>query len=125
MHTQEMVAVKTAPKQQHKVIGRPFKQGQSGNPKGRPKGSFSFVSILKQQLNTYDTKERKLRGEILADRIIQKAMDGDTRLMIELVHLIDGKPDKQRQSDAPSLSLHDVMTQIVDEEDDDDYGYEG
>lgn len=29
----------TAPKQQNRVVGKPFPKGVSGNPKGRPKGS--------------------------------------------------------------------------------------
>lgn len=34
-------ADKTTPKQQKRVIGRPFKPGQSGNPEGRPIGARS------------------------------------------------------------------------------------
>lgn len=29
----------TAPEQQKRVVGKPFKPGQSGNPAGRPKGA--------------------------------------------------------------------------------------
>ena len=50
------VAEKTAQDQQvfaqaeNKVIGRPFQKGQSGNPKGRPKGSRNRLtdSVLKK-----------------------------------------------------------------------------
>ena len=34
-----MAADVTAPKQQKRVVGKPFQPGQSGNPNGRPKGS--------------------------------------------------------------------------------------
>ncbi len=40
----------TAKKQQKRVIGKPFKKGQSGNPAGRPKGSISVVAELKKKL---------------------------------------------------------------------------
>ena len=32
---------------EQRVIGRPFKPGQSGNPKGRPKGSLSPMGWIK------------------------------------------------------------------------------
>lgn len=34
-------ADETAPKQQKRIVGRPFEPGKSGNPAGRPKGARS------------------------------------------------------------------------------------
>src|SRR5262249_35637712 len=62
----EKPAENTASKQR----GRPFEPGQSGNPKGRPKGSRNRASLIAEQL---------LDGEVetLTRTIIKKASDGD------------------------------------------------
>lgn len=39
-------AENTAEIQQKRVIGRPFKKGQSGNPNGKPKGAKSFSTLF-------------------------------------------------------------------------------
>lgn len=48
-----VLAVNTAEFQQNKpqrVIGRPFKPGQSGNPKGKPPGTVSITTEIKATL---------------------------------------------------------------------------
>ena len=40
----------TAEKQQKRVVGKPFKKGESGNPTGRPRGSFSIKEQVRQYL---------------------------------------------------------------------------
>jgi hypothetical protein len=37
----------------HQVIGRPFPKGVSGNPNGRPKGSFSIKDKIRQHLEEH------------------------------------------------------------------------
>ena len=53
-----------------RTIGRPFKKGQSGNPKGKRKGSVSLTARLKSAL----TKEAA--AEIVA-KLISMAQAGD------------------------------------------------
>lgn len=73
-----------------------FKPGQSGNPDGRPPGSISVVTVIKQILQekakTTDGKERE-RLETLARNIVHMAINQQDKDMIKLiVGYIDGLP---------------------------------
>jgi len=57
--------------------GRPFKPGQSGNPRGRPPGSRNAATVLAEQLLDGQTEkvvkklvERALEGEMTAIRLV-------------------------------------------------------
>ena len=71
---------KTAEKQQ--VVGRPFPKGISGNPAGRPKGSISVMTKLKQ---IYQNNPEEFDAFI--DRY-RKNPDNDRHQ----VEMLDGKP---------------------------------
>ena len=62
-----MVADKTAKKQQ---VGIPFKPGQSGNPKGRPKGSRNKTTLAVEALLDGE-------AETITRKAIEKAKEGD------------------------------------------------
>ena len=59
-----------------------FKPGQSGNPKGRPKGSKNFASILQSELSKkvtliIDGKTKRLTvQEVIARRLTTDGMKG-------------------------------------------------
>lgn len=61
-----VMADKTAPKQR----GKPFKPGESGNPKGRPQGSRNRATLAVQAL--IDGK-----ADALAEKAIELALAGD------------------------------------------------
>jgi len=77
-----------------------FKKGQSGNPKGRPRGSLSLSAILKkyldQELDITDpiTKQqvKKRIGDIINLKLLAKAMQGDTKAIDMIYDRIEGKP---------------------------------
>ena len=62
-----------------------FKKGQSGNPKGRPKGSLNRSTIARKWLEATREGKNPLTGEnevltqedIITLALIRKAMDGD------------------------------------------------
>ena len=69
---------------------RPWKPGQSGNPKGRQPKNLSLVSLVKELLEKADG-EGKTEAEALAEVIIREAKGGKAELIKELLDRIDGK----------------------------------
>ncbi len=72
-----------------------FKKGQSGNPKGRPKGAKGVKASLKRELtSTINVRERgreiKLsKAEVLAKGLIADALKGDAKARTEILRLDD------------------------------------
>ena len=54
--------------------GRPFERGQSGNPKGRPKGSRNAVTLLAEALLNDE-------AEAIIRKVVDKALEGDSAAM--------------------------------------------
>ncbi len=70
---------------------RPWKKGQSGNPKGRPKGQT--ITERLRQIVMIDNDGAA--AEALAKMCVSYAAKGDFRFFKELIDRIDGKtPDK-------------------------------
>ena len=71
-----------------------FKLGQSGNPKGRPKGSKDFRSLLHRALFkkvrvTEDGQIRTMsRVEAVVTRLVAKELNGDVRAAESVVRLV-------------------------------------
>ena len=70
-----------------------FKPGQSGNEKGRPKGSISITHEIKKKLAEIPPNERKTYLQILITKILKKALIDEEEPMIKLIwNYIDGLP---------------------------------
>jgi hypothetical protein len=73
-----------------------FRKGQSGNPKGRPKGARGLTASLRRELETKITireSNRELRltkGEAMAKRFTNAALQGNERALLTLLKL-DGQ----------------------------------
>ncbi len=79
-----------------------FKKGESGNPKGRPKGSRSLQTILVEELKSSVTIHENGRsktvkkGEVIVKQMVNKAMAGDHKA----AHLVLGVSQQQEYQDA-------------------------
>jgi len=108
-----------------------FKPGQSGNPKGRPKGSKNFATILQQQLTkkitiTVDGKPRRVTvQEVIARRLATDSMKGTTKAMELLIKLTSVKSDEAgkdaaRETELPDKDalrrIHKRIATLVDDE---------
>jgi hypothetical protein len=90
------------------VRGRPFKKGQSGNPKGRAKGSKNKFSIVKMQqalekaaveagyLSTYDYVAEQFFADNHVLTSIMKKMLADLKSIEQIAISIDPAGDRKR-----------------------------
>jgi len=71
-----------------------FKPGESGNPNGRPKGSISITTEIKNRLEEYKTiDEKKTYLRALIDKIMKKAIDDeDVSMITKIWNYVDGMP---------------------------------
>lgn len=80
-----------------KLVDTRFKKGQSGNPAGRPKGSFNKTTLAAQALLDGE-------AETLTSMAIQYALDGDTAaLKLCLERIIPAKKDRPVSLSLPAL----------------------
>lgn len=77
-----------------------WKPGQSGNPKGSMPKEESLTGILREYLNSKNTKSRKTRKQELVEKAIELAMKGDSSLFRYLWDRIDGKVPDEHKIDA-------------------------
>jgi hypothetical protein len=89
-----------------------WRQGQSGNPKGRKKGSRNFKTEVKELLNSMvsvvrDGKPAKMSAQRAAlERLLVKALNGDIRALTQLSRLAQEQSDAEPSS-AERLSAND------------------
>jgi len=87
-----------SPESSLNLQGGRFPKGQSGNPKGKPKGTRNRTTIIAQDL---------LEGEAeaLVRKVVQLALEGDlTCLRICIERLVPPKKDAPIEIDIPEVS---------------------
>lgn len=98
------MADKTATKQR----GRPFKKGQSGNPKGRPKGTNTLAMLLKkigeEELDGSDMDKR----EAIMRKVYKLAFDGQPWAVQFIADRTEGKPTQ------PTADVSDSWQKFMD-----------
>ena len=89
---------------------KPFKKGQTGNPKGRKKGSLSLVSLLKEELEkfikTAGKKEKVTYAKALIRKVLKKAIvDEDIQMMKDILNRVDGMPKQSVEVENEGLNV--------------------
>ena len=83
-----------------------YKKGQSGNPNGRPKGKKSLSTLLKKYLKAridfrnpikQNKEDKKAISDIIAMRLLFKAINGDIVAIKEIMDRTEGKVLDKRE----------------------------
>jgi hypothetical protein len=82
---------------------KPFEQGESGNPNGRPKGAKNRSTIARKWLEVNQSLKNPITGEqetmsqedMITLALIKKARDGDVSAYKELMNSGYGSPLQQ------------------------------
>jgi len=104
--------------------GRPpqhsrFKPGQSGNPKGKPKGAKNLATIvnnaIKEKVVVTENGKRKAISKLEAaiKQFVNKAATGDQKAMVQLlplVQMIEGRFEAAAAAAIPAMSEEDQLT---------------
>ena len=96
-----------------------WKKGQSGNPKGRPPGHRNLSSALTAVLHESVSlavagEEREMtKLEAVTRRLVDKAVDGDPRVMQQLLAEIH-KNEAQAEREASGQPLGDVDREVLE-----------
>jgi hypothetical protein len=94
-------------------FGRPpketrFRKGQSGNPKGRPKGKLNWSTVLERALhervviNENGVRRTVTKLEAACTQVVNKAASGDLAALKQLAALIRSAEESTTQSRQPA-----------------------
>jgi len=93
-------------------VATQFKKGQSGNPKGRPKGTKNLATDIReevsQQLSINEGGSHQVisKQRALVKALVAKALSGDVRAMLEMIKLISGIEQTEKIISAESDQQH-------------------
>ena len=70
-----------------------FKKGQSGNPNGRPVGSFSLVGMLREEIQKVPEGQKLSYAEAFLRKMLSKAInEGDHASQKLIMNYLEGLP---------------------------------
>jgi hypothetical protein len=89
----------------------PFVKGQSGNPGGQPKDKI-FADALRAALNQIDPKTKRKNLLLVADKLVECAIDGEGWAIQQVADRLDGKPAQES-----TLNVNNrTITELADSE---------
>lgn len=91
-----------------------FKKGVSGNPAGKPEGSFSLIAMLKAELQKCpEGQDKKTFADMLIQRIMKKAIsDGDDSQIRNILQYVEGMPKQKLEMSGTIDTRLEVLTRM-------------
>ena len=99
--------------------GTRFKKGQSGNPKGRPKGTLNMATVLARTLREKvvinENGQRKVitKLEAAVKQLVNKAASGDLRALRHLADLVASAEERAAQAPAADTPMSEDDQKVV------------
>ncbi len=96
-----------------------FKPGQSGNPRGRPRGALNMATVLERTLqekvivNESGRERTVTKLEAAVRRLADKAADGELKALQLLAGLVRSAEERTHQVPAPDSALDEVDERVV------------
>jgi len=96
-----------------------FKKGQSGNPKGRPKGTLNIATVLARTLrekvvaNESGRRKTITKLEAAVKQLVNKAASGDLRALRHLASLVASAEERAAKSPGAASSLSEDDQRVV------------
>ena len=96
-----------------------FKTGQSGNPKGRPKGTLNMATVLERTLRekvvVNENGKRKIitKLEAAITQLTNKAASGELKALQLLTALVRSAEERAIEAGVPNSSVEEVDEKVV------------
>lgn len=96
-----------------------FKTGQSGNPRGRPKGTLNMATVLERTLrekvvvNENGKRKTITKLEAAIKQLTNKAASGELKAFQLLTALVRSAEERAIQAPAPNSALEEVDERVV------------
>ena len=98
-----------------------FQKGQSGNPKGRPRGSKNLSSLLNEVLNGWvivvenGRRKRITKREAIITQLVNKSAAADlkaTQIVLALLQEVEAQADGAVEQTALTEADHQIIERI-------------
>jgi hypothetical protein len=96
-----------------------FKKGQSGNPRGRPKGTLNMATVLERTLrekvviNENGRRKTATKLEAAIKQLTNKAASGELKALQLLAALVRSAEERRSKTDVPDSVLDDIDEKVV------------
>lgn len=102
-------AASTASQQPKPVRGKPFKKGESGNPKGRIPGSKNFTTAVREAMQAVAEGTASTYQELIVKRVMQMAIGGDSAMIKLVWEQLDGRPAQKVSASFTGTVTHTTV----------------
>ena len=96
-----------------------FQKGQSGNPKGRPKGKTNLATVLEKALrekvviNENGQRKTVTKLEAALTALVNKAASGDLRALQQLAALVRSGEERSAQVTPPTATMTEMDQKVL------------